>query len=358
MKVAFVEWDTKVPHWQYQGIPSYLLDTTRTIDATAFGANASAVEGSLVGLKYFQEGNAPQALRDYLNSRNVVFLATRYHWREFGELASRLTPFTMLGFGMGLDQLREGMQRPDGLESLMTLMTGVNLVTSFSEALVPYLTLLAPTPVEYLPMAYPYSYVRDHYRIPRTKTILIPGVVWNAELGGRRDDICSLLLGGRLVRERPDYRLKLSDRKVHREESPHASRVPADLQCRVFGWEPPVIETQGSLPWKHFLAWAQGSVLSIHCDWCWTTGRMAADMAAMGIPHLGGNSDHAVHLFPRFCTGEFETDAMESLSERVLDSHSFANDVITEADTWGERLDLPSWKRWFERLVEQYRTGV
>lgn len=361
MKATFVEWDTKIPVWRYEGRPSYTYDTSRIIDATAFGANATATEGCVVGLRHFHTPDRLDELVAFLNTQDVVFLAVRYHWEETYALAERLTPCLLLGFGMAHDQLRDGMQREGGLEAFVALCNRVHLVTIYSEDICPYLRLFTSRPVEYLPMCYPYSYVRDTCRMPierRQSVVLVPGNVWNTEIGGRRDDICSLLLAHELVRTRPEWRIRLSDRKLHKPDFPYATILPAWLRDRNVGATVTErIDTQPALSWLDFLQWVRGSALSIHCDWIWTTGRMAADMAALGIPHIGGNSDHTRHLFPDLCFEEFDVESMLTRATMILDDPQLAQRLIEIADLWGEQLDYPNWRAWFERLVETYRSA-
>lgn len=316
------------------------------------------MEGSLVGIRPFLLSEKMDDLLTYLNSRDVVFLATRYHWKETLDVARKVKPFKMLAFGMGLDQLRDGFQKEGEYEALINLMQEVNLVTTFYERMISYFEAMTSTPVVYLPMCYPYSYAKN-YRAEQTDVrVLVPGNVWNGELGGRRDDIGSCLIAHRLARLHDEIKITLMDRKIHTQIKEPATLI-TNLADRIHGKDiSSRITLCGSYKWKEFLGFASVHSLSIHWDWCFTTGRMAADMAALGIPHIGGNSDHAEHFFPSLsgkAVHEWNLDRAIALCEDALYDKQFREWVIKEADAWGERIDYPGWRKWFTNLYEEHK---
>jgi len=355
-KVAFVEWDTKVPFWKYEGKPSYMYDSARVIDPTAFGANATAMQGSLVGIKPFLDSGHLPDLLQYLNSRDCVFFATRFKWKETLEVVRQITTKKMLGFALTLDEYRGRVQMEDEYESAIELMHEVDMVTSFNEKHVPYLRYFTSTPVEYLPMAYPYSYVKTKRISSKEKdtiTLLLPGTVWNGEAGGRRDDIASCAIAHALARGIPHISIALMDRKMHNTNT-HPAILPIQLLDKEFGTDIVArTEIYPSMVWSAFLDFAKSFDFSIHWDWIWTTGRMAADMGALGIPHLGGNSDHAEHLFPGLSVSvmdELDLDIAVAKVKDILFSSDKKEGVLNRADVWGKKLDYPEWNRWFVSL--------
>ena len=358
-KIAFVEWDTKVPIWQYEGTPSYACDP-RVIDPTAFGANATAVKGCLVGVRPFETTNRLEELVDFLNSRDCVFFAIRSFWDKMLDVMRRVKTKKMLGFAMGLDHFRETRQHEGQYENLVNIIREVDMVTSFSRRHCHYLNTFTNTPVKYLPMAYPYSYVRKNFRVPPRygKKILLPGVVWSGDSYGRRDDIGSCAIAHRLARNDEEVTITLLDRKMHSSVT-HSGAFPMEELDRDFGTN--VMKRTTVLPgmgWHEFLKLVQSHDFAIHWDWCWSTGRQAADMAALGIPYLGGNSDHAEMLFPDLSVankdmGEFDIDVAVQTVKRVFWNTVLRSDIIDRADEWGSNLDYDLWSKSFLRYHEE-----
>ena len=77
---------------------------------------------------------------------------------------------------------------------------------------------------------------------------------------------------------------------------------------------------------------------------------MAADMGALGIPHLGGNSDHAEHLFPSLSVStmdELDLDVAVARVKHILSSPDKKESIRNKADLWGEELDYSGWNKRF-----------
>ena len=143
------------------------------------------------------------------------------------------------------------------------------------------------------------------------------------------------------------------DRKMHNTNT-HPAILPIQLLDKEFGTDIVArTEIYPSMVWSAFLDFAKSFDFSIHWDWIWTTGRMAADMGALGIPHLGGNSDHAEHLFPGLSVSvmdELDLDIAVAKVKDILFSSDKKEGVLNRADVWGKKLDYPEWNRWFVSL--------
>jgi hypothetical protein len=364
-RIAFVEWETKIPIWRYEGRPSYEYDLTKIVDATAFGANATAMKGDLIGLNTLfraiggKTGGGRNRLIEILNSYDVVFFATRFHWAETLDIAREVKAKTMLGFGMGLDQFRECMQMQGELHAIMELMDTVDIVTTYHEEHVLYLDVMTRKHVEYLPMCYPYSYVKDNFRKPREDQprIVLPGTIWNGDTMGRRDDIGSCIIAHSVMaalHDVKDVKLQPMDRKMHTTVT-HSAAEPISLLDHYKGLEFMNKTTVvPNLPWRDFLSFAAGATLSIHWDWCAGTGRVAAEMAALGVPHIGGNTDHARRFFPNLRLDDEMNlhDARELAIDIIENNDDEYNKIIGIADWWGKEIDYDNWNDWFLSIMD------
>ena len=356
MKVAIVEWDTKIPVWHSNGTPSYMFDNTRVVDATAFGACASAVNGSLFGYRWFREAMMDQFV-SALNKYDVVYLVTRWHWADFLELARRIKTKKVLGFGMGLDEFRSGMQKEGEFVALVDLMKECDRLTSFSYNHTTYLMAMTGRWVSYLPMAYPYKHVMQTMRKKHnSKRIMITGPVWNGDTMGRRDDIGSCLIAAEVLKLNPEPYVEMIDKTMHTEV-----KDPVDTIFRKMNTDMSRVKVIPKMDWHKFMDWASEGGVSIHWDWCWSTGRIAADMAALAVPHLGGNSDHdeglflcnQQHNFPMYRDVGIEFDLYTGTSALEWLLFQDNTDIIEAADEYGlENLDYEPWKYNFERIVE------
>jgi hypothetical protein len=293
---------------------------------------------------------------------DVVALQTRKGWwGPFLKLAQRLDCFVIAAFGMTGDQIREGRKDEEEYLALIDLMQEANLVTSFHKDLIPYFELHTTTPVEYLPMCYPYSYTKTTYRKSKREDppiIIVPGPVWNNEAGGGRDDACSVYVAAEIARRVPGTILRIAERPMHRPEMKDKADLPLAKYEETFDGIPIQYQKFESMNWPRFVKYAAECTLGVHCDWIWTTGRMCADLAAVGVPVIGGNSDHGRRLFPyQIGHNEWDADLMINFGVGILeDPDTYHTRIIRNADEWGlNNLDHEPWQKWMTELIETYR---